>query len=855
MSPTPWLRRISSGLLFAALVVPVDALADPKDDARRHFVAGLEAAQAKDYEVALQHFLAAQEAYPHPSTLYNIARTYQDLDDLPNALTYYRLFRDADPVKGSDVTPVIAVIEARLHQEATPAVVVPPTTPRVASNTGVPPEVVARLQALAAEMQAKVDEVNALTTAIADGSAVQEPVDVPPSEEGEPVAVVTPPPVLIEPIPALPDTFLTDAYQRVVVTASRYGQEPIDSPSAVTVLTEEDIRLSGATNIADLLRRVVGVESMSLASGQTELSVRGFNRELNTKVLILVDGRSTYLDFSGTTVWATLPISMQEIERIEIIRGPGSAVYGANAVTGVVNIITRVPGEGENVAHIEGGSPLYGSGTVLATGRASGTAYRLSAGYDQTGRWATEEPLGLDSLDYNAPSETLGLRTVRANGRLDRTFGKDGFASLSGGYTSGFAEFYNIGALGDYFLDLDTGYVRGDLALGPLHFRAFWNSASGRTDAWTTPKGGLHAFDSTLDTDVVDLELEGNQEFTTGPVKHHLNAGLSYRYKYTDMPTFIGVIVKEHHASAFIQEEATISKVKVVASLRADRHPLLPLSQTLSPRGAAIVRVADHTSVRVSGGTAFRAPNHLESYMDWSLPTSQDVAYLQDYGDKELRPERILTGEIGVHDESTSFHTADVSLYVNRLTDIIYLKSVTPTTDLEYNEEVGGYLAGTTGWTNLPDEYLGYGIEAEGDLFPVDGVDIYGNMALQRILVGGNGEDAVPDRSASTLKLNGGVTYRTPYRTDLAIHAQYASSQTWRIRDFDENGQLAVSEAPIPARLVLNGQVAVRPFKDEKLSIGAGIWNAGALITGGVREHPKGQPVGSRAFGTLEYKF
>jgi iron complex outermembrane receptor protein len=97
-------------------------------------------------------------------------------------------------------------------------------------------------------------------------------------------------------VPEVAGGFQSEAYGRVVVTASRYGQDPLDSPSSVTILTEDDIRQSGATSIPDLLRQVVGVDVMALSSGKPDVSIRGFNRELSNKVLVLVDGRSVYLD-------------------------------------------------------------------------------------------------------------------------------------------------------------------------------------------------------------------------------------------------------------------------------------------------------------------------------------------------------------------------------------------------------------------------------------------------------------------------------------------------------------------------------------------------------------------------------
>ncbi len=838
--------RILGGM---ALLWPAIALAEPKDDARRYFIAGLEAAKQGNYEEALRQFLAAQAAYPHPSTLYNIGRAYQDLGDLPHALEYFRLYRDADPSKASEIDPVIAVVEARLRQGEKPPTAVP-------GEIAVQGDVIAKLQAIAAEMQAKVDEVNALTASLAaspDETPIQ-PVDPPPSDE-------TPK----EPA-ALPEgDLLTNAYERVVVTASRYGQAPLDSPSAVTILTAEDIRLSGAATIPDLLRRVVGVEAMQLASGHTDLSMRGFNRELGNKVLVLVDGRSTYLDFIGTTIWGTVPLALGEIERIEVIRGPGSAIYGANAVTGVINIITRTPGEGKNSLHFEAGSPMYGQGDAIVTGRVGENAYRLSAGYVQTGRWAKEIDPESTARTFALDNQDLGLRTLRANARIDRTFaGGKGFASLSGGYAEGVQEFYNIGALGDYYIDLKSFNLRGDAAYGPFHLRAFWNSGIGGTGAWSEPVDWDRSLYAAVDVDTVDVEIEGSHEFATGPLKHRFSAGISYRYKRTEFG-YIPEPVREHHQAAFINEEASVGPVKLVGQLRADRHPLLPLTQTLSPRGAAIWRIRPTSSLRLSGGTSFRAPNHTESYMNFTLPTSSDGVFIQDYGDKTLKPERILTAELGFHDESTVYHTADLAIYVNRLTDIIDLRdvesAVTPENpQVEYDEAIGGFLAGSTGWTNTPSVYTGFGIEADTEVYPVDGLDIYGNFAFTRIYETLDGETTL-DQSTSAVKLNLGVTYRTPFRTDLSFHSSYASAQIWGLRSFDSTGTLIVTPSEIDPRLLLTARVGVRPLNDDTLELAFNLWNATALsssdagVLGRTQEHPKGQPIGPRISGSATYRF
>jgi len=891
----PVVGRLCSVGLVALLLTPL-AHADPKDDARRHFGAGLAAAQAKQYDVALAEFLAAQNAWGHPATLYNIARSYQDLGDLPNAVAYYRLYEEALPEKKEDVEPVIAVLEAqiRLAQRAaegagpvsgTPAsgletstgsvTTAPPVTPTdptaAAAQTGsasAPANTAAsadRLAAIAAELEdirrslaaggAPATVGAAPSSGSSGGSATATSAGAASTgpSTGTPPAV---PPPTDAPV-AVPNdgALLSDAYERVVITASRYGQAPLDSPSTVTILSEDDIRLSGAASVPDLLRRVAGVDVMELAAAKPDVSIRGFNREISNKVLVLIDGRSTYVDFLGTVFWSDLTLSLDEIERIEIIRGPGSAVYGANAMTGVINIITRVPGQGHSLARVDAGTPDLLKATVLADGRRDKTAWRVSFGWDELGRWsATADPTTQTALVPFFDDQDISLAAARANVRVDQAFLDKGLASVSGGWSKGRTEFYALGALGDFAFDFNSAFARADLAYGPVHFRTFYNTLDGAVGPWQS-YAGQRSLDTYVNSDTVDGELEAVEDFKTGPVAHRLNAGVGYRWKSIlwdwldpgDEP------IRENHVSGFLQEEAKIGPVSLVASLRADKDPKLSLGKTLSPRGAAIVRVAPKTSIRVTGGTAYRTPAFLESYLDLNQPTAADGVYVQTLGDTELDPERIYTAEVGVHDESTPIHTADLALYANRVTNLISLTSLTPTIG-DYDPVVNGFSAGTTGFENSADIYTALGGELDLRVFPVDGLDVYANLALERI-TDDNGTAVVVDNSTSTVKVNGGVMYRSPFRTDASLHLSYVGPQTWRLRDYDEQGQLVETDAAIASRTILSARLATRPFADQRLELAANGWNLLQLGKDGFYEHPKGQLVGARVWGEATWRF
>ena len=108
-----------------------------------------------------------------------------------------------------------------------------------------------------------------------------------------------------------------DIYEDVVVSASRQATSPSDAPAATTIITADQIRLSGATSIPELLRSVPGMSHLTMTSGNTNLAIRGFNQRISNKVLVLIDGRSVYLDFLGATLFRTLAYDLQDVERIE----------------------------------------------------------------------------------------------------------------------------------------------------------------------------------------------------------------------------------------------------------------------------------------------------------------------------------------------------------------------------------------------------------------------------------------------------------------------------------------------------------------------------------------------------------
>lgn len=139
----------------------------------------------------------------------------------------------------------------------------------------------------------------------------------------------------------LTDLSLEELVKMEVTSVSRKAQRLSDTAAAVTVLSREDIRRSGARSIPEALRSVPGVEVAQIGAGRWAVSIRGFNSRFANKLLVQVDGRSVYTPAFSGVLWETIAPIMEDIERIEVVRGPGAALWGANAVNGVINIVTR----------------------------------------------------------------------------------------------------------------------------------------------------------------------------------------------------------------------------------------------------------------------------------------------------------------------------------------------------------------------------------------------------------------------------------------------------------------------------------------------------------------------------------
>ena len=836
------LRRVALALaVLSSLAVSSTAHADARAEARTHFKAGMAAIAAKSYDVGIAELEQAYAILPHPNVLFNIARAHAEAGHTEKAIDAYKKYLEGDSADKEEVQKVVAQLEVRLAQEKAAA-----EPPPVAPVPAVP---------------------------------VAPKPDVPCPDPKDPVKpeIAPPPKVVAKPAPKVPENLGTarteDVFEETVVTASRGKQSPLDAPNSTAIITEQDIRLSGITKIPELLRRLAGIDIMEVTGGQTEVSIRGFNQRLSNKVLVLVDGRSVYVDLLGATLWQALSIGVEDIDRIEVVRGPGSALYGADAFNGVINVITKRPGQGKNGVAGGYGSQNVAHGSLWASGQNKGFGWRAAAGYDYLPRWSREVPNGRADVRLGVADQVESARTVRIDVRGNQKLGKDTNVYLGGGLVQGNLEVLGIGALNDLVLpNLVATDLTGGLTSKYLDLRTFWNRF--RTDSTlNVAYEGQSLLPSRAEQNIVDNEAQLKAGFdVTENIRNELRAGGSYRFKDVNW-TFLDRQRTEHHFGIFFHDELSFSKkVTIVGDMRLDYVPYLGRFVP-SPRGAVLFHPTKRSTLRATVATAFRKPTFIESYL--RLPVNLPVAggtsitegvRSEDPGFK-VGPERIFNAEVGYRTEDSEKIVIDASAYYNRVSNLMQLSGARPITvgDIAagaraFDPQAGQFPLLIGGFSNQCQLYNTFGGELSVRTFPVEGLDLYGSYTLNLTNQDESGctaQDRISqaittDARTSVHKLNAGVQVRTKVGIDGSVDFHFVGGQTWAEQVTNAVAQrIEYQQFELPAYTLLNARVGYR-FMEDRAEISVAGFN---LVGVQHRQHPFGQLLDRRVMGLATFRF
>lgn len=341
-----------------------------------------------------------------------------------------------------------------------------------------------------------------------------------------------------------------------VITAARRPQTVAETASAVFVITQEDIRRSGVTSIPEALRLAPGVNATRIDANKWAITIRGFNSRFANKLLVLIDGRSVYTPFFAGVYWDVQDTLLEDIDRIEVIRGPGASLWGANAVNGIINIITK------QARDTQGGLVTAGVGSEDRV--FGGARYGISLGDNATIRvygkgFKREESDSATNLNVDDAWYML-----RAGMRLDWDISTRDTLTVQGDiYTGEINEDQANVPLpvppfsGTVNNDLDTS---GGNVLARLQHRFSASSEMALQLYYDRTDRDEEAFREIRDT--IDLDFQHEFTFTWG-VQHEMIWGLGYRFSRDDFTnSFIVRLDPDNRNvdlfSAFVQDDITL---------------------------------------------------------------------------------------------------------------------------------------------------------------------------------------------------------------------------------------------------------------------------------------------------------
>lgn len=357
------------------------------------------------------------------------------------------------------------------------------------------------------------------------------------------------------------DTLQQIFHEPVTASATGKPQRASDAPANIEIITQDDIRQSGAVSIPDVLQYVAGVDVRRYGIADAEVGIRGYNQPYNPRLLVMVNGRQVYSDDYGHVSWATIPVQLDEIRQIEVIKGPNSALYGFNAVSGVINIITYDPLRDKiESATARAGSPGYLGGSVVATGQIGDQAgLRLSAG-----QWgARDYPAGNLSPSDAAGRQSPMIGAFNADARVRVAEGIEAFAEASLG-DDRYAE-------KDFESSFDTQFARtnavrvgisADTAIGLLNVGAYRNEQLITISAVPATVGGW------VNEDVYVVQASDTLKLGAD---HAIRIGIEYRNNAAYSPEFVqGTIGYEVYAANAMWDWQILPDLSFTAAARID---------------------------------------------------------------------------------------------------------------------------------------------------------------------------------------------------------------------------------------------------------------------------------------------
>jgi outer membrane cobalamin receptor len=554
------------------------------------------------------------------------------------------------------------------------------------------------------------------------------------------------------------------AEEDIVLTAAKHKQKIGFSPSAVIVITRKDIEESGAVSLVELLRLYPAVQLFLITVSNRMVHIRGSYR-----VLLLVDGREVNLEMFPQPFWDILPIGLNQIERIEIVLGPNSALYGANAVAAVVNIMTHKAGE-----------DLYADLSLAAGMNGTTTLDCILEG--GSGPWSFQGTFGIDREHSWMDRREVPRNALRAGGTVHLEL-ENGGLTASGGLQSGSMLLFSDGLGYMPVHDIMLPYTQVDFYIGDLKTRAYWYGLRANADIefkLAHPDMGI-----VLGT-IPTIELTGDTFHTEAQYdlelfeNNLLIAGADFRHTIYRSDQIVAETVTESRIGVFLHDEHLFfDRFQVTVGARLDINTRTKLA--VSPQVALIYNPAGDHFIRLSGGTAFRKPSLIETSGNFRINANpafknemEELFEVRGIANPDLKNEFLSTVELGyLGSFLDKALRLNLNIYFASNQDTLILITYfvfTPFGQLDMNETELGYIN-----TRRKDNQLGLSFSAEGDL--LEELTLYFRADLRRdYVVWGEEWEVLDDYLLSTA----GAVLHLPFNltAHLAVAYRYKYPDT-----------------------------------------------------------------------------
>ena len=611
-------------------------------------------------------------------------------------------------------------------------------------------------------------------------------------------------------VPDVTAMSMEDLMNLQVTSVSKRTQKVADAAAAIFVITQEDIRRSGATSIPEALRLVPGLEVARIDQNKWAIGSRGFNGRFDNKLLVLIDGRSVYTPLFSGVYWNVEDVMLEDVDRIEVIRGPGATLWGANAVDGVINVITRKAKATQSaVVTAGGGTEERAAGGVRYGGKlGDNTYYRAYTKYFDWGPSVYPSGMtahdGWDSLrgGFRADWTPAGANSLTLQGDVYRTRFDETLttASLSAPYSNTFPN--------------DGQYTGGNI-LGR------WNHTSERSsmslqmyyDNTTISDHSLFGDHQNI------LDIDFQHGFHVGDSQQFV-WGLGYRSIHDkNNPSFTVSLqpnqVTLNQFSTFLQDEISLvdNRLQITLGSKFERNEFTGFE--IEPNARLLWNLTPNQSIWTAVSRAVRTPALTEEGLRLNsqvIPPGTPAnptpfpAVVAVFGSHQFNSEDLLAYELGYRVQVTSTLSLDVATFYNNYSNLRTAEPGAPfvegspaPTDIVIPFVAGNKMSGGT-----------YGVELFADWKVVPKWRLVGSYSYLQMDIHKNADSQDP-----TPDLPNGSSPR---------HQWYLRSSVDLPKHFEQDTTLRfVDQLPslnVPSYYSLDAHLGWRPVSRLELSIG-----------------------------------